>query len=73
MATPVVHDGIPVAIRERKNSLKHSEEEDKQKKAVTGFLSFIVHIETVLTGSGHSGSCSVGEKSNKKYGYHLRE
>lgn len=27
MATPVVHDGVPVAIREREDSLKHSEEE----------------------------------------------
>lgn len=27
VATPVVHDGVPVAIRERENSLKHSEKE----------------------------------------------
>lgn len=34
MATPVVHDGVPVAVRERKNSLKHPEEEDTKKKRV---------------------------------------
>lgn len=54
MATPVVHDGVPVTVRERKNPLKHSEEEPKQRG---GAISVIVprFSETVLIGS----RCSV--------------
>lgn len=54
MATPVVHDGVPVAVRERKNSLKHPEEEDeeeevtKRRKSVTGIIALIVCVDIIL-------------------------
>ncbi len=46
MATPVVHDGVPVAIRERENSLKHSEEE---KQLQVFFLSLSRNIGSFIS------------------------
>ena len=38
VAAPVVHDGVPVAVRERKNSLEHSEEVGETNKTITFHL-----------------------------------